>query len=78
MLVSPPNRIITVVDWATAPDWLTVSQACELSGYDRGFMLQVVEADGVDLNDKGRIEKRSLFEWLELTAELSTGLTNHF
>lgn len=68
MLVSPP-RIVNGVTRAFAPDWLTVSQACELTGYDRGFMLQVVEADGVDLDYAGRIEKKSLWEWLEASAE---------
>ena len=69
MLVSPP-RIVNGVTWAFAPDWLTVSQACELSNYDRGFMLQVVEAGGVDLDCAGRIEKKSLWEWLEVSAEI--------
>jgi len=70
MLISPP-RIVNGVTWTFAPDWLTVSQACELTGYDRGFMLQVIEADGVDLDDAGRIEKRSLWEWLEVSVELA-------
>ena len=69
MLISRP-RIVNGVTWAFAPDWLTVSQACELSGYDRGFMLQVIEVDGVDLDNSGRIEKRSLWEWLEVSAEI--------
>jgi hypothetical protein len=56
MLVSPP-RIVNGVTWTFAPDWLNVSQACELADYDRGFMLQVIEADGVDLDCAGRIEK---------------------
>lgn len=47
MLVSPP-RVVNGVTWAFAPDRLNVSQACELSGYDRRFMFQVVEAGGVD------------------------------
>ena len=68
MLASAP-KVATGVDWAFAPDWLTVSQACELAGYDRGFMLQVIDADGVDLDNAGRIEKRSLWEWLEVSVE---------
>ena len=50
MLVAPPERFVNGVTWALAPDWLTVSQACELAGYDRGFMLRVIEAGGVDLD----------------------------
>jgi hypothetical protein len=69
VLTSTP-RVATGVDWAFAPDWLTFEEACFLSGYDRGFMLQVVEVDGVDLDNAGRIEKRSLWEWLEVSVEL--------
>jgi hypothetical protein len=58
-------------DWLFYPEWLKVSQACELSGYDRGTMLQVFEVDGVDLDTKGLIEKRSLWEWQEVSAELA-------
>ena len=66
---SSPPRIVNGVTWAFAPDWLTVSQACELTNYSRGFMQQVVEAGGVDLDCAGRIVK-SLWEWLEASAEV--------
>jgi hypothetical protein len=70
MLVAPPERFVNRVTWAFAPDWLTVSQACELAGYDRGFMLQVIEGGGVDLDLAGRIEKKSLWEWIEASLEV--------
>jgi hypothetical protein len=62
---------VTPVTWAFAPDMSTLEEACTLSGYDRGFMLQVIEADGVGLDDAGRIEKKSLWEWLEVSAEFA-------
>jgi hypothetical protein len=34
-------------------------------------MLQIVEADGVDLDDAGLIEKLSLWEWLEVSLMLA-------
>ena len=68
MQVSTP-RIVNMVTWAFAPDMLTFEEACYLSGYDRGTMLQVLEVDGVDLDNAGRIEKRSLWEWIEVSVE---------
>ena len=70
MLTSAP-KVATGVDWAFAPDWLTVEQACFLSGYDRLTMFAIIEEDGVDLNTEGLIEKRSLWEWQEVTVELA-------
>jgi hypothetical protein len=32
MIVAPPERFVNGVTWAFAPDWLTVSQACEPAG----------------------------------------------
>jgi hypothetical protein len=70
VLTSTP-RVATGVDWAFAPDWLTVEQACFLSGYDRLTMFAIIEEDGVDLNTEGLIEKHSLWEWQEVTVELA-------
>jgi hypothetical protein len=69
MVISSP-RIVNGVTWAFAPDWLTVEEACELARYDRSYMLQVIEAGGVDLDNAGLIEKRSLWEWLEASVEI--------
>ena len=69
MDVIPPQRFVNGVTWAFAPDWLTLEEACFLSGYDRGTMLQVLDVDGVDLDNAGRIEKRSLWEWIEVSVE---------
>jgi hypothetical protein len=70
MLASSP-QIVNGIDWAFAPDWLTVEQACCLSGHDRGAMLYIIDEGGVDLSDAGLIEKRSLWEFQETLAEIS-------
>jgi len=55
-----------MVDWAFAPKWLTLEQACWLSGDDQATMAEIIEAGGVDLNDAGLIEKESLWDFLEV------------
>jgi len=62
------QRIITPVHWAFAPEWLTVEQACFLSGWDIDTMLEIVSEGDVDLNDAGLIEKESLHEFQEACA----------
>jgi hypothetical protein len=64
------RRIATPVDWLFAPEWLTLEEACFLSGHDRGTMLNMVEIDGVDLKDDDQllIEKQSLYEFQESLA----------
>ena len=62
------KRIATPVDWLFAPDWLTFEQACFLSGFDRDVMLEVLDEDGVDLNDEGLIARDSLREFQECLA----------
>jgi hypothetical protein len=69
MLTRRPQRYVNMVTWTFAPEWLTLEEACYLSNYDRDTMLKVLEVDGVDLDDAGRIEKRSLWEWLEVSVE---------
>jgi hypothetical protein len=63
-----PRRIATLVDWLFAPQWLTVSEACRLSGWDRAAMLEIIDEGGVDLDDRGLIEKDSLREFNETLA----------
>jgi hypothetical protein len=50
------------------PEWLTVEQACYLSGWDAAFMQEIIDACGVDLNDAGLIAKDSLWEFQETAA----------
>ena len=69
-----PPETATGIDWAFAPDWLTIEEACFLSGHDRGTMLSIVEEDDVDLNVEGLIEKRSLWEFQTTLAEVLHGV----
>jgi hypothetical protein len=62
------QRIVTPVDWTFAPEWLTVEQACFLSGWDIDTMLETAGEGGVDLNLDGLIEKESLHEFQEACA----------
>jgi hypothetical protein len=71
MSVLSTGRVATGIDWAFAPDWLALDEACFLSGHDRGFMLQAIEAGCVDLNLDGLIEKQSLWEYQEVLVELA-------
>ena len=59
------TRIATPVDWLFAPEWLTIPEACKLSGWDTDSMLEIIDEGGVDLNDDGLIETESLHEFQE-------------
>jgi hypothetical protein len=67
------RRVATPVDWLFAPDWLTVEQACELSGWGIESLQEIIDEGGVDLNDAGLIEKQSLYEFQEALAEVLHG-----
>ena len=62
------TRVATTVDWLFAPDWLSIDEACFLSGWDHDTMLEIIDEGGVDLNLEGLIEKRSLYEFQECLA----------
>ena len=64
------GRVATMVDWMFAPEWLTVSEACRLSGHDRGTMLHIVDVGGVDTNDQGLIDRWTLYEFQETLVEV--------
>jgi hypothetical protein len=61
------QEVHTVVlpDWVTSPDWLSLDEACHLTGYDLPAMQSLVDDGAVDLDERGLIEKRSLWEFLE-------------
>jgi hypothetical protein len=65
-----PRRIATLVDWAFAPRWLTFDEACRLSGRDPETLREIIAVDGVDLDNEGRIERQSLWDFLEAALEL--------
>ena len=59
-------------DWLLFPEWLTLAQACYLSGYDVDTMLEIINVDGVKVREgDGLIEKQSLRDWQEVCAELA-------
>jgi excisionase family DNA binding protein len=65
------ERRITPVTWALAPEWLTIAEAAELSGFDRELLQHLIEDGGVDaeqLGDRWLIEKQSLREYQEALA----------
>ena len=64
------RRVATPVDWLFAPEWLTVQQASELSGWDPGSLLEIVGKGGVDVDDAGLVQKQSLYEFQEALAEV--------
>ncbi len=62
------TRTAMLADWVFAPDWLTVEQAAWLSGHDRATMQRLVDDGCVDLDTRGLVDKRSLWEFLEALA----------
>jgi len=62
------RRVATALEWALAPEWLTLDQACFLSGWDPDTMRMFADEGGVDLNTEGLIEKHSLWELQETAA----------
>ena len=61
------------MDWAFAPDWPTLEEACFLSGHGRGTLLEIINGGGVDLSLASLIEKRSLLEFQATLAEVLHG-----
>lgn len=51
------------LDWVFAPNWLTVAEACFLSGWSSDQMAEIVAERGVDLDDDSLIEKQILYEF---------------
>ena len=66
------DRVATTVDWAFAPEWLSIEQACSLSGYDASTLAEIIAEGGVDLDDEGRVERQSLREFIEADVVVSS------
>ena len=65
------ERRITPVTWALAPEWLTISEAAELSGFEPELLEWLIEDGGVDaeqFGDRWLIDKSSLREYQEALA----------
>jgi hypothetical protein len=65
-----------MVDWAVAPKWLTRDEACFLSGYDHDTLQMIIDVHGVDLDNDGRIERNSLWDYLEAGVLVRHWMTN--
>jgi hypothetical protein len=53
-----------------APDWLSIEQACRLTGWDEKSMQEIIDEGGVDLNEQGLIEKQSLYDFQGCLAQV--------
>jgi hypothetical protein len=68
--VAMARRVAFPTDWVFYPTWLTVEQACYLSGWNADDMQEIMDAGGVDLNDAGLIAKDSLWDFQKVCALL--------
>ncbi len=62
------RRTVTPVSWIAAPEWLTVQEACDLSGHDVETVQWLIRDGAVEARyEDGRwlIEKASLREFQE-------------
>ena len=69
----PMRRVITPVSWIAAPEWLTVREACELSGHDVDTLHWMIQDGALDTRREGDtwlIEKASLREFQEALLEV--------
>jgi hypothetical protein len=57
------TRTARFLDWVFAPNWLTVAEACFLSGWSSDQIAEIIAEGEVDLDDDGLIEKQSLYEF---------------
>ena len=53
MVMVQTRHVATPIDWFFAPDWLTIRQACELSGWDPKSLQEIIDDGGVDVDDVG-------------------------
>ena len=70
-----PQQVARPVEWLYAPNWLTLEQACTLSGWDTSALLTsriggIIDEGGVDTDAAGLVERDSLLEFQESAALL--------
>ncbi len=61
-------RVVTLVSWVFAPEWLTVRKASELSGHDVDTLHWLIQDGVLDtrrVGDTWLVEKASLREFQE-------------
>jgi excisionase family DNA binding protein len=71
--VFPVPRVVTLVSWAFAPEWLTVQEASELSGHNTDTLHWLIQDGALDtrrMGDTWLVEKASLREFQEALLEV--------
>ncbi len=64
---------VTLVTWAFAPEWLTIAQAMELSGYDVETVLWLVQDGALESRQEGEtwlVEKASLWDFQDALLDI--------
>ena len=67
------TRIITPISWVAAPPWLTIPEACRLSGHDEATVNWLIREGGVDARRDGDtwlIDKWALHDYQETLLEV--------
>jgi hypothetical protein len=70
----PMTRVVTLVSWAFAPEWLTIQEASELSGHNADALRWLIQDRVLDTkhqDDACLIEKASLREFQEALLKTS-------
>jgi hypothetical protein len=70
----PMTRVVTLVSWAFAPEWLTIQEASELSGHNADTLRWLIQDKVLDTkhqDDTCLIEKASLRGFQEALLETS-------
>ena len=66
-------RIITPVSWLAAPEWLTIEEACYLSGHDEATMRYLILDGNVETKchgDSWLVDKWDLHDYQEILLEV--------
>ena len=66
---------VTLVAWAFAPDWLTLTEATQLSGHGEDLLLALIQDGSLEAELEGdawKIQKASLREFQDALFDLYT------
>lgn len=70
-----PMEYVTLVTWAFAPEWLTLTEAAHLSGHAEPLLLALIADGALEARleaDAWQIEKASLRDYQEALFDLCT------
>ena len=74
--VRPVTRIVTMVTWIAAPEWLTIGEASYLTGHDPETVRWLIDDGAFEVRREGGawlIDKVSLREYQETLLEVLQG-----